>query len=142
MPHPDAVRPDPDIARRMAAQIVRIVDQVQIDNLAEFQVDARDASADVVSRSGGKPNPVPEYSLRVTVVVPITRAQYIAITTPNDLQLLRADDVVAWPYSLVHEYRRQYEQKMRLPNPPLLIHPDHAEMIWTAANGPLPERKN
>lgn len=139
MKHQDAARPDTDISRRMAAQIVRIVDRLQIDNLTEFQVDARDAAADIVSRTGGTPTPAPEYTVRATVIVPITRAQFIAIMTPNDLQLIHAGDAASWPASLIREYRRQYEQKMRLPNPPLLIHPDTAQLIWEAANGPLPE---
>jgi hypothetical protein len=127
---PDPAHPDSD-QLRLAAQVVRIFDRVQMDNLVDIRIDV---TPDDSQRDGVL------YMLHIEGVKRLTRAQYIAIVTPNDLQLLRAEDVVDWPSSLVHEYRRQYGERMRQPNPPLLIHPDHAEQVWVAANGPLPER--
>lgn len=123
--------PESDAPRR--AQIVRAVGPLQMEHLIGYDIEVHhDPTAPLGER----------FVLRLEVEVPITRAQAVAITTPNDLQAVRATDALTWPSSLVYEYARQWEAKHRLPNPPLTIHPDEIRRIWESQNGPLPAERN
>lgn len=60
---------------------------------------------------------------------PITFAEYTAISQPLPLQALTPEDVADWTPAILAEYRRQYDERVRLPHPSILIHPDHVA-LW------------
>lgn len=119
--------PDPESAT--AAQIARVLTN------HGHRVDPRDIVASGVGiESEGTSPLLATYELVATVIfhVEITFAEYQAISTPIDLQPLSPAHIHEWTPGMLAEYRRQYDAKMRLPQPPLIIHPDEVDRWWTA----------
>lgn len=71
-------------------------------------------------------------SIETHFEIEISRGEYLAIELPNDLQPLTPSHVSDWTKGMLAEYRRQYDAKMRLPQPPLIVHPDEVDRWWNA----------